>query len=823
MRYDLYLLQYNNYYNRQLKMSNTIEDYLPYLIIKLEDRNIDIVDSINTKITVNYSATDILNDTPNYLLLHDKTANKVTRWFVIEAIMTRGCQYELTIRRDVIADYFDTVRRSPCLIQKGYVDNDNVLVFNKEQQEYNKIKTKELLIKDNTGIGYVVGFIGKDVAGSASNKIYSSYSSDRQVDFDYDSLSSSMKQYFAIGNATPGSITEDRTMSNIIINSVGLNVQFGVQNQGDMYINNNGLIPIYRSLTDSDYNCEFAYTSGNVPNTHLLYKSSRNKYYDYTSTPALNTARDDLIKPVYNQMRTTITSKLNNQNVNYDSVLNVDRAFINSLRSYDNKICKINNVYYRCTFMKVANGTGSKVNDNYSFTYNIRYSLPSDSDLASYTGGYYNLRLASDNLTSSDITINYGKYNCYIKLTQEQTSIYTYLTPKANRNHLIDAPYDMFVLPYDDNYTYTVNATNYLSNKNMAINLAQSICEASGANATYDIQIVPYCPFDIIYNDWSLFNYQAIYNASDNVIGYYFWADKASKSINIAENRLELTLSNNPSYKEITQLNKYILCSPDKNAQWEFNPAMNHGITNWIISYEYRPFSSYIKIEPEFNWLYGNSYYNNLSDMRGLIINGSYSLTQLNDAWATYINNNKNYQQIFDTQINTQIKQYDVQNKAAWDTMFARSFDIGFLGTGMLTSPIRAYYNTKEQQMNEELQGISLASQRKLFNYQLDNIQNQPDTLKKLTSINIDFRIFPFVEIYESTEQEQLIFRDSIRYNGMTIMSTGYIENYLNPDDETFIQATLIRFNEYIGQENDFTLVQAINNELNQGIYITKE
>lgn len=122
---------------------------------------------------------------------------------------------------------------------------------------------------------------------------------------------------------------------------------------------------------------------------------------------------------------------------------------------------------------------------------------------------------------------------------------------------------------------------------------------------------------------------------------------------------------------------------------------------------------------------------------------------------------------------------------------------------------------------DKEIFNMDISAQRQIFEYQLDNIQNQPDTIRKLTSINIDFRIFPFVEIYETTPQEKNIFEDNIRYNGMTIMVTGYIENYLKPDDETFIQGTIIRYNEDIQKENDYTLVSELNKELNIGVYIT--
>ena len=823
MRYNLYLLNYNNYYNRQLKKLTNISDYNDYLIDTISDVNIDIQDDLNTTLIINYNSFE--KATPNYLLIEDTIENLFTRWFVIECAQTRGLQFKLQIKRDVIADYFQTIKKSPCLLYKGYVGNDNVLVFNKEQQEYNKIKTKELLIKDNTGIGYVVGFIGKDVAGSSSNKIYSSYNTDMQVDFDYNSLSSSMKNYFAIGSATPTSTVMDKTMSHIIVKNVSASITFYQRSTGNKTAHANGTIPIYRSLHNSD-----VVSSWNPPSTltgDITVYGAKNgpEYTAYNDT----TVNSDIIMPVYNQIRSVMTTKLNNQNINYDVPLNVDRSFINSLRSYDGKICCINNVYYKCQFMKVADGTDTMSNWNYSLTYQVRQAIPTTADMNGLSGFTFS-GVSDTNFNTDDIDIDYLKYKCYIKLTQQNISIYTYITPKTNRNHLIDAPYDMFVFPYSDDYSYTVNSTSYLASKNMAINLAQSICESSGSEV-YDIQIVPYCPFSIEQGDWSLFNYQAIYNSSDQVIGYYFWSDRGSKSITVAENRSELTLSTNPSYKEITQLNKYILCSPDKNAQWEFNPAMNHGITNWIISYEYRPFSSYLKIEPEFNWLYGNSFYNDLSDIRGLVINSSYSLTQLNDAWANYLNNNKNFQQIFDTQINTQLKTYDLQNKAAWDTMVQRSINGSFGGGlyeianlisgGKLGSKADAV--RKEQEMTEQIQGLTLAQSRDLFNYQLDNIKNQPDTIKKLTSINVDFRIFPFVEIYECTEQELTIFRDNIKYNGMTLMITGFIENYLKDNDETFIQGTLIRFNEFEKQENDYTLVQRINDELNKGVYITKE
>ena len=823
MRYNLYLLQYNNYYNRQLKILPTVEDYEDYLVASIMDCNVDIKDEINTSIIINYK-----NDlaTPNYLLIEEKIigdggliTTKFTRWFVIECVMTRGLQYSLNIRRDVIADYYDTIKKSPCIIQKGYVDNNNVLVFNQEGQQYNKVKTQELLIKDHTGIGYVVGFVGKD--SNYVGKIKTTYSQDLQIDFDYDALSTTEKDWCAIGSATPNQYFIDRKMTSLEINSVGVEVR----TYNNKFAQNDGKIKVYSSYINTDFNVTVSNASA-LPNDNVIYEAVDPNYI-VNMTPT--SARTGYFEPMYNEFTTITRSKLNNYvsrtNLDfYRSCLGVPAATYNSIWDYNGQITKISGVYYRAQVRETFTATGNTTNSNYTLYTYIKNSLPTSADMLGF-GQYSSIDRTKEQLALNDIVINYNQYNVYIQLVPINQKVYTNLTDKDTRLHLIDNPYDMFVIPYDNEYVYEVNNTNYTANKNMAINLAQAICEASGSK-TYDIQIVPYCPFNIEGNDWSLLNGEAIYedtnnnndDTDDTIIGFYFWADKSSINFSVAETRTALTLADNPSYKEITQLYKYILCSPDKAAQYEFNPAMNQGITKWNISLDYRPYSSYVKVQPSWNYLYGQEYYNNSTDYRGLIFNGSYSLTQLNDAWANYLNSNKNYQQIFDTQINTQLTKFNMNQEAQWDTVGMRNFSF---------NPIKAVLGivgeNKQMDFDRQIMDVDLSAQRALFNYQIDNIQNQPDTIRKLTSINIDFKIFPYVEIYEATDQEKLLFRDNIKYNGMTIMATGYIENYLKPNDETFIKATLIRFSEFSYQENDFTLVQNINYELNKGIYIETE
>lgn len=821
MRYNLFLLQYNNYYNRQLKTTTLLSDYSPYLVASILDCNIDIKDAINTNIIINYKS-DLA--TPNYLLIQDRASLAFTRWFVIECSMTRGLQYSLTIRRDVIADYFETIKKSPCLIQKGYVDDNNILVFNNEQQNYNKVKQQELLLKDNTGMGYVVGFLESNT--DYANKIETTYKGSMQVDFDYDSLSQEWKNLFAIGSSQPVSSLKriyDNSRENICLRfPLGMSCE-------DIGSSDRWTYSGYQYITGDGYNSKPQWVSGSgtalgtygyyytsfVTGMSTVPASDVSVYYQ-TTRSSIDSGSKYFQQKYSNQMAVNVAASNIPMSL-YNDLFNIDDYLFTAFNYYNNKICEINGVYYQANITRLSSTT-----ENVSDTSNLsvwKAMLPTHSQIQNYdvTAASYIPSMTISNLNSVQV---YAKTEqLYLQLTQIENTAYTYLSPSNTRNHLIDAPYDMFVIPYSNNITYTVNGSDYVANEDLAINLAQQIAINSGS-ASYDIQIVPYCPFTNIQdNDFSIYSNEAIKDGNDTTIGYYFWCERSSGQIKLGESREELTLVNSDfTYKEISQLNEYILCSPDKSSQWMFNPAMNRGITQWNVSFDYRPFSSYVKVQPHWNYLYGEDYYNNETDYRGLIYNGSYSLTQLNDAWANYVNNNKNYQAIFDTQIGTQVKKFDMNQKAQWDTVGMRNYSFN-----PISAVLGIVGENKQMEFDRKVFDLDLANQRALFDYQLDNIQSMPRTISKLTSINTDFRVWPFVEIYSTTIDDRNHFNDMIKYNGMTIMVTGYIEDYLKPSDETFIKATLIRFYEFSKQENDFTLVEAINYELSKGIYITKE
>ena len=173
-------------------------------------------------------------------------------------------------------------------------------------------------------------------------------------------------------------------------------------------------------------------------------------------------------------------------------------------------------------------------------------------------------------------------------------------------------------------------------------------------------------------------------------------------------------------------------------------------------------------------------------------------------------------------------KTQDIQLGAMEETLGLRSF------TGMpISSILRVIGGSKDIDMQRELNNVAISKMKTDFNYQMDNIKSMPHTIKKLTNINGDTRIFPYIEISTCTPTEETSFERKMEFTGYTIMTTDYIDNYLKPsnyhneileDGYTFIQADLIQLILRRTEESaDNHMAVEIANELDKGVYIKKE
>ena len=177
MATNVLLLHYNNYFNRRIKKLDTVAEYKSADTNYADCTNINFVpgDGVVTTLVLGYGTnpSNLFTDTKigyDYLVVYDSTTvndsttyTVLSRWFIMEAHRTRSKQYELVLKRDVIADNYTNILESPIYLEKGYINSTaNPLLYNSESLALNQIKQYEIPLKDKTECGWVVGYIPRD-------------------------------------------------------------------------------------------------------------------------------------------------------------------------------------------------------------------------------------------------------------------------------------------------------------------------------------------------------------------------------------------------------------------------------------------------------------------------------------------------------------------------------------------------------------------------------------------------------------------------------------------------------------------------------------
>ncbi len=116
---------------------------------------------------------------------------------------------------------------------------------------------------------------------------------------------------------------------------------------------------------------------------------------------------------------------------------------------------------------------------------------------------------------------------------------------------------------------------------------------------------------------------------------------------------------------------------------------------------------------------------------------------------------------------------------------------------------------------NKKLRADALDLTKDQFNYNLQNIQALPQTLAKVSAFDANNKIFPVLEYYTCTDEEKEIFKNKMKFNGMTIMRIDNIRKFVG-NEESYIKAKLIR-GSFPGETH---LSNTIADELNMGVYL---
>ena len=813
---------YNNYYNRISRKSSTIEDYIA-------NRNYRETGFVNFNPADGVSTSHIINWpeswNPDYCLVVDEADNIISRWFIIESTRTRGGQYELTLKRDSIADNFDVVKSAPAYLLKGYVGIDNPLIFNSEGQQFNQIKTGEYAIKDDTGCAWIVGYL----ADAGDQKI-STLSKTIKVSYNPLTTSSPDMEVDSLSRWTYSSYVDTNTPYHFTKRELEVGVRALVASDDPKFLNfypKANILPENKVYAFSDTS-DHQYT---LMRTYSLNNSvPANKYNVFKNKLTLSFYSGVKYSTMQTIMRKVFISQ-------------VDERVGDQIWALDGKTLKVRatNTVYRCHVSMVDQiGTTSQ--------------QLADADAKDLLTKEFNTVLNFDGVQYSmtgnnpDIWIT-ATWN-YIRLTLEAISEAEYKINFSDESKkpypLDDAPYYMFAIPFGET-PINLGVDGYTTmSRSLALNLASKLSLELGS-FLYDLQLLPYCPVkDSMKNGYITPIYRG-----DNVdvtqngkpIGIVMWGSKSqfsfTKKIELNETK---KVMNPIEYKTSSETELYRLCAPNYSGSFDWNPYKNDTKfpetreISLTVDCTYRPYTPYIHISPLKGYMYGGEF----GDSRGLICGGDYSLTQLNSAWTTYQINNKNYQNIFDRQVSHLDFYQNIDRVQSILNIGAGRFQGAAMGASMgaqaggpIGMAVGAGVGATAGTFSGVADAIVSELERKeekdymvsMYNFQLGNVQAMPYSLTKVSALSNNYKFWPFIETYKASPQEIDSMSKKLSYEGMllSVISDIYTSVKATPVSSApgkYVKGNFITLEQLA---DDTHMALDLNNELSKGLYITEE
>lgn len=791
---NLYLLKYNNYYNREVKKFDTITSYLPYRVTDVITGivNFVVADGIDTTQKINQPKTSWLGE-PDYAIYTDENGVILHRWFIMEFDELRGKQYQLKLHRDVMADFYGPILDSPCFIEKAIVKGSNDLIFNSENMTYNQIKKKEILLKDESETPWIVGYTSKTLANKSGSIVVGS-----NYDISISALDHDEWTYYSYRSVA--SALRD-VPTNV---KIGFNVGYIDPNLHANYTKLS--FDNYGNKTKSDWKINLPSGQGMFM---MITKAESNTLFESNYPEWFN--MDNII----DHLKTKFS---------YNGASDISTL----LTQYSGKRVLFNDGIYRIIVKQTDYTASGNISIDDGTIYTDDLNPNADAGIEAVIGRSVNTT------TTSPFTAEVKGQAYYIemKLLTADDSQIDWTLP-AGRNKLTDAPYDMFAIPMNSVIFGAIpgGGTSHTQLDDIGKIVASSMAvtlSAGSSGELYDIQILPYCPFPIAIqssNTISTLNltehtdYEYIVDGEDNPVGIMLFPTESSFNQVIALSPSDRIVIED--YKVESECDLYRLCSPNYTGVFEFNAAKNDGVTYFEVNCTYKPYNPYIQLNPNFKRLYGRDF----NDERGLICGGDFSMAIVNDAWVTYELNNKNYEKSFQRNITS----LELQNKYATirDVAGAVSGSVGAgISTGEMAGPVAgvaagvlsAGAGAADVYMNTKLRRENINLQKDQFSYGLQNIKALPYTLSRTTSYTINNKYFPFLECYSCSDVEKEALKNKIKYEGMTIMTVGKIRDYVS-NEMQFVKGRMIKI---IGDDYyaDTHISEEINSRVSQGIYI---
>ena len=777
----LYLLNYNNYGNRIIKKESSLANYLSADTGYAADRdkltNVNFYrgDGVNTRQTVDFPVGKSEKDA-DYLIVTDGASpeNIVSRWFIIECDYNRRNQMILTLRRDLLVDFWRNIynTNTEFFCEKGAVDISDDFIFNGENVTFNRKKSNGMVAG---GSGYIVGYMDK---GFSSNRAY----------------------YY-------------RPSANVVNKLEDIPVYRFTGMGGDLLVDNLWLQ--YSLYMSSD-------TSASAGQDALGYKATINFNYNIPAVSQVTTkfymGKSGLTS---GNVTSFFSSKLTTMNTNLRNFIYYQNPRLGKYTDYSSENGKIYyveslNTFYKVTIGSSNNYIGSVALDDIA-EQSIFYS-----QFNSYFSGSWYAQPSGYGMISGDVAFN-ATYKT-VTLVQSTTGSFT-IPAYTDRKHT-NKPYDIFVAEYNSTNLETASRiATALAGSGALIDLQRVPYMSANWNAN-DHSTTWAVNFGDVSATYRFIDFDefsgtttpiALTTPPTTYVGY-------TQKTNVADVKLDaLSLT-------------YRLTSPNHANAWDFSPALNRGC-NAAFNYEVtlKPYQPYIHVFPTFNdtGIYGKG---NDYDDRGIICMGSFSLAISSDAWQTYQINNASYQNAFDRQIENLNVTQDVQRtmekwsiaagavSAATSGAIAGSAGggVGAAVGGVVAGAASLAAGIADYQMNEKLRNEAIDYTKDQFGYQMQNIKAKPFTFSQSCAFDINNSTGVLIDVFEPTSDEKNAFKDKIKWNGMTVMKLGTFKAFwdLLNTHKTYVKYIKGKLVRCPNLKDDTHVFNEIANELYKGVYI---
>lgn len=797
---NLYIFNYNTYFNRIVKREATFEDYGEPMFV-MEGVNFNIADGVDTQVIWGKS-TQSYHGQGNYLIEYDDDYGMLlSRWFITDANFNRQGQWVLTLRRDLLADYYNNVIEAPMMVNRGMVNHTNPLVFNDEGFSFNEIKVEERLLQNHQNFfPYIVLYCSKTMSDRTDIPVEAEW--------------------------TPNA---DIVLPTTIDNSIyAPGLYTSLAQEGYIYYTSNLTLKVPNSSLE--YYKKFEYKSSNSSYSitgAANYPTVDSRYGKVTFTGTDTQVKNALIASINNHMGTYQNDYRLSQ---VGKITEATRAIYEERLNKYTVIKDSSGRYYNMYITKNVSGYKS---DNVAST-SVMYG-----DLTTYINTYF----TNTSYNNNSFDFYYKEYMYTIIVTPLDDYTFNASVTPSTHNMTNDSECNIILLPYEDlKLVYAVDPETGIESwesisKEDQLNIARSIARAYTNTVIYDMQLLPYAPYQnvtsndkLYYTDLDEKEYELIkYEGATKGILLYTSISNFTFDIPVVFNVENYTDNQAINYKIESNCTKHRLCSPNYSGMFEWNNAKNNGTSHFNVDVTYRPYNPYIHINPNFKGIYGTDY----DDARGLICQGDFSLPITGDAFAQYELNNKNYLNVF----NRDIQHMEFSQR---QERIASGFQVG-VGTvqGGVTGAaaggsVGGVYGAiagavvgagaslgggiADIQMMNARQREDRAYAKDMFAYQLGNIKALPYSLNKVTPLTWNNKIFPFVEVYTCTSEEKEILRNRVKYDSMKLECIDTLENlmlnYTEDSDIHFYSGNIIRIEGVDNHESE-----AIYEEIKKGAY----